>query len=645
MAETFARGREAARAAGEEVTATARQRLAWLRSRGLQETDTKVVAAQAELSLIERATEAELDALEKANENAQLTLRRRDGGEDGEESEPQEPGAQIETLQHPNQLLRELLLSQKCCAPLTTPSDVQGDELCRLELQGEQHGSSDMLSDAVPRGCGSHAGFGGAMDALPPSGEVGELYGVDPSYEDSFLMTTEEEQQLPLLAHATTYAEQSRVRECQWHEHGSDSSVHRRAGESSWNVDVGSLLTNEALEPSLPGMLSHEHESPFSAVFHFGMLSREAPLGSNGRRAERLPSAKGRRSASSSSSASASPGSSSSPSPALKPTADPIDGPPPPTGDAAKQTHPVEALPSPAEQTAKRALGTCVAVPQLTTNIACGLVLAGKRGGTRAFTVADGSRCNLEGQGGTIPVGAVDGTEARVPVSWAPTPDPQRDPPLEIYLDPPRDVLGDAPQDPPPDAPRDDSGSEAEMGGEAAGKGAPGDHPSRALWRKGDLVEFQEGLKPTSLGNRQWYTGIIAYSWFEDRSSWDGYAIQLILSTDLETSLAPRIPAKRVRAVGGAQPFASDAHLVSETLKLAARQIAMTAQVGSPPDGFRRRRPPANRDLSSERPRGAPEEALVSDHLFSDGGSSSKRLAHSLHLNDKPPFKVARLVS
>jgi hypothetical protein len=156
---------------------------------------------------------------------------------------------------------------------LTTPSDVQGDELCRLELQGEQHGSSDMLSDAVPRGCGSHADFGGAMDALPPSDDIGELYGVDHSYEDSFHMTTEEEQQLPLLAHATTYAEQSRVRECQWHEHGSDSSVHRRAGESSWNVDVGSLLTNEALEPSLPGMLSHEHESPLTAVFHFGMLS------------------------------------------------------------------------------------------------------------------------------------------------------------------------------------------------------------------------------------------------------------------------------------------------------------------------------------------------------------------------------------
>ena len=120
---------------------------------------------------------------------------------------------------------------------------------------------------------------------------------------------------------------------------------------------------------------------------------------------------------------------------------------------------------------------------------------------------------------------------------------------------------------------------------------------SCALWQKGDLVEFQEGPKPYG---RRWISGIVAYSWFDDACAWEGYAIQLLLSADPENSLVRRVPANRVRAVGGTHPLASDAHLVSEGAIIAARQVATTVQIGSPPNHARRRRAPPNRDCTND---------------------------------------------
>ncbi len=54
-----------------------------------------------------------------------------------------------------------------------------------------------------------------------------------------------------------------------------------------------------------------------------------------------------------------------------------------------------------------------------------------------------------------------------------------------------------------------------------------GFEPRLPGFQLGDLIEVQEVYKNKG-GPRQWYTGIVAYDWFEDFEPWTGYAIQLL---------------------------------------------------------------------------------------------------------------------
>jgi len=124
-------------------------------------------------------------------------------------------------------------------------------------------------------------------------------------------------------------------------------------------------------------------------------------------------------------------------------------------------------------------------------------------------------------------------------------------------------------------------------------------------FRVGDLVEVQEGY--ALQGARKWYTGFVAYVWFDDSSEpWTGYAIQFIQSEKDEDgggveeddgveeparavgadkarqpSAKPpraghferRVAAKRVRRCGGT-PAAADAELATDRLVLGAAYSA-----------------------------------------------------------------------
>lgn len=99
---------------------------------------------------------------------------------------------------------------------------------------------------------------------------------------------------------------------------------------------------------------------------------------------------------------------------------------------------------------------------------------------------------------------------------------------------------------------------------------------------RGEMVEVQEGV-PGVKGVKRWYTGFIAYSWYDDLQEWTGYAIQFIyddLSGEPDGGLGEfvrRVPANRVRAVTGE---ASDFELARDSEWLAiAHHEAKTMHV------------------------------------------------------------------
>jgi hypothetical protein len=101
---------------------------------------------------------------------------------------------------------------------------------------------------------------------------------------------------------------------------------------------------------------------------------------------------------------------------------------------------------------------------------------------------------------------------------------------------------------------------------------------------RGDLVEVQEAFKIS--GPRSWYTGFVAYAWWDDVEPWTGYAIQFIHDETSEHSVEHdferRVPANRVRGAGGS-PAAADTHLASNPVLLAAaRSMALKVRFASP---------------------------------------------------------------
>jgi hypothetical protein len=118
--------------------------------------------------------------------------------------------------------------------------------------------------------------------------------------------------------------------------------------------------------------------------------------------------------------------------------------------------------------------------------------------------------------------------------------------------------------------------------------GAQSASEPQAHFRQGDLVEVQEAYKGHS-GPRQWYTGFVAYAWFDDFEPWTGYAIQFIHNEHDEReepndNFERRVPANRVRKHGG-HPAAADAALAADLELLeSARLLALQAgqTVGKP---------------------------------------------------------------
>ena len=135
------------------------------------------------------------------------------------------------------------------------------------------------------------------------------------------------------------------------------------------------------------------------------------------------------------------------------------------------------------------------------------------------------------------------------------------------------------------------------------GLGLSGTNGETTHFAKGDLVEVHEAFKVS--GHRNWYTGFVAYAWYDDSEPWTGYAIQFIHDETLEGSLEAdferRVPANRVRAPGGI-PRAVDAHLANNpTLVAAARSLAVKATVGQPKSAVTNGRARRNSALVAQR--------------------------------------------
>ena len=101
-------------------------------------------------------------------------------------------------------------------------------------------------------------------------------------------------------------------------------------------------------------------------------------------------------------------------------------------------------------------------------------------------------------------------------------------------------------------------------------------------FQQGDLVEVQEAYNGHG-GGRQWFTGFVAYAWFEDFEPWTGYAIQFVHNEhdetrSIEDDFERRVPANRVRKLGGSPPAADAALVADNRLLESARALAL--QVG-----------------------------------------------------------------